>query len=71
MSETIIEQIAIPIKKKRQYYLNFINKNKDRLEEKQICNICYGRYKYLNKSHHIRTNLHKRVLDAINNKLTI
>jgi hypothetical protein len=68
MSE-IMKPEVIGIKKSREYYNNFINKNKDKLNETKQCEICFGRYKYMNKSHHNKTALHKRVLEHHLNKI--
>jgi hypothetical protein len=68
MSENMKTEINV-IKKSREYYNNFINKNKDKLNETKQCEICFGRYKYMNKSHHNKTALHKRVLEHHQNKI--
>lgn len=62
MSETAE---IIGIKKNREYYNNFINKNKEKLNETKQCDICLGRYKYMNKSHHVKTKLHLSKLNCI------
>ena len=41
--------------KKREYYLEFKEKNKDKINLKMSCEICGGSYTYFNKSRHIRT----------------
>jgi hypothetical protein len=48
---------------RRKYYLTFIGKNKDKITMSHVCDVCLGKYKYLNKSHH---NKSKRHLDFLN-----
>jgi hypothetical protein len=48
---------------KRQEYNNkFIFKNKEKINNKIICNDCGGSYTYYNKSTHLKTNKHKLFL---------
>jgi hypothetical protein len=43
---------------KKNYLSQFIEKNKDKIKEKQICPICGGSYDYFNKSRHNKTKKH-------------
>jgi hypothetical protein len=54
---------------KREYYITFIIKNKEKLTKRFQCEICSGHYKYLNKSHHNASKRHKLFLDKDNIKL--
>ena len=44
----------------------FIEKNKETINNKIICQICGGSYSYFNKAHHLKTKKHK---DNINKKI--
>ena len=48
--------------KKQQYLKDYINKNKEKLTEDFICDECGGKYKYMNKAHHIKTKKHQNSL---------
>ena len=52
--------------KNKNYIRKFIEKNKDKLKEKQICPVCYSTYTYFNKSKHIRTKRHLTLLEVQN-----
>jgi hypothetical protein len=41
--------------KKREYYLEFKEKNKDKINQKVDCEICGGSFTYFNKSRHLTT----------------
>jgi hypothetical protein len=41
--------------KKREYYLEFKEKNKDKINHKVDCEICGGSFTYFNKSRHLTT----------------
>ena len=43
---------------KQEYYLNFKNKNEDKIKKKQQCSICNGKYSYYHKSRHLKTVKH-------------
>ena len=45
-----------------QYLKDYHQKNIDRLEEKFICDICGGKYKYMNKTNHFKTKKHQNIL---------
>ena len=62
----IEESIKTTIQKKRREYNNrFFEKNKERLNVTRICDICLGKYKYVNKSHHNKTAIHMRHLEKL------
>jgi hypothetical protein len=44
---------------KRQYYLEYFEKNKDKLKEKIKCDVCGHEYMKYNKTSHLRTRKHK------------
>jgi hypothetical protein len=48
------------------YYEKF--KNKHEVNEKHICDICYGTYSYFNKSNHNKSKRHERALNIIEQK---
>jgi hypothetical protein len=52
----------------KKYIKNFQEKNKDKIVEKHICDICYGSYTYFNKSKHIQSKKHNLVLQIMKNK---
>lgn len=52
--------------KNKEYYLNFKNKNKDKLKEKKICPICNGNYNYYSKSVHLKTMKHQKAENLLN-----
>jgi len=45
-------------KTKKEYYDNFINKNKERIDKQVKCDLCGGTYTYFNKSKHNNTKKH-------------
>jgi hypothetical protein len=45
-------------KDNKDHFNTFLEKNKDKLKEKQICPVCGGKYVYLNKYHHNKTKKH-------------
>jgi len=51
--------------KKKEYNNRFFKKNKERLIITHICDICLGKYKYVNKSHHNKTAIHIRHLEKL------
>lgn len=55
-NEVIDENPEIP------YIKKWYNKNKDNLKEKQKCDICGGTYTRYNKSHHLKTQKHVRIV---------
>lgn len=57
------------IKKKynqSQYNKNFMEKNKDKIKEKIICDVCCGSYSYYNKSKHMKSKKHINLLNKQN-----
>ncbi len=53
----------------KNYSDTFYEKNKDRLKNKIICDVCSGSYCILNRTHHINTNKHKTKLNKIDEEL--
>ena len=49
----------------QQYHKEYYETNKEKLEEKIICQ-CRGHYTYANKSHHIKTAKHQKNLESQN-----
>ena len=47
----------------KEYYRNFIEKNKEKVKEKVRCPLCGGSYDYFNKSKHIKTKKHQFFLE--------
>ena len=43
---------------KKQYYKDYVDKNKDKLKEKFVCEVCGGKYEYRNITHHTKTSKH-------------
>ncbi len=67
-----IENIEIPVDKRKQNMINFINKNSEKLKVKTCCPICAGSYTYFNKSMHVKTKRHLKMLEMkSNNKVNI
>jgi hypothetical protein len=48
-----------------KYYEAFKEKNKDKLNEKIICQVCDGSYSYFNKSAHNKSKRHMNALAII------
>lgn len=58
--------------KNKGYLKKFIAKNKDKINEKIECPICYSTYSYFNKSKHCKTKRHLKLLNIkSNNKITL
>jgi hypothetical protein len=51
--------------KRKEYNNRFFEKNKERINITHICDICLGKYKYVNKSHHNKTAIHIRHLEKL------
>lgn len=51
--------------KNATYYNKFKEKNKERLKETVICEICEGKYQYYNKYHHNKTKKHVQILKIL------
>ena len=47
----------------RSYHKKFIEKNAVKLKEKTICPVCCGSYTYFNKSKHIKSARHIKLLE--------
>lgn len=57
------------IKKTQKEYRNVFNeKNKERIEQQQKCELCGGTYTYFNKSKHNKTKLHQ--FEVLKNELS-
>jgi len=65
IEEDIKEDIKENIKKydSKKYNKTFYEKNKSKITEKIICNICMGSYTYFNKSVHNKSIRHIRCLN--------
>ena len=70
--DIINEPIAIAKEKKKydqsKYNKNFMEKNKDIINQKKICDICCGSYSYYNKSKHMKSLKHLNLLNKQNQK---
>jgi len=65
-------EIKTKNKKKSTEYVNkFITKNKDKLKEKIICNICLSTYTYFNKYTHQKTKRHQTFLNKNKNHIKL
>lgn len=51
---------------KKNYLKKFYEKNPDKKTEKIVCPDCGNTYLYSNKSKHLKTKLHKLVVNKIN-----
>lgn len=49
-------------KDRKQYFKEYAEKNKDKLNKDCICEECGGKYKYVNKANHEKTNKHQNNL---------
>lgn len=47
----------------KAYYKKFVEKNADKLKEKITCPVCCGSYTYFNKSKHIKSTRHIKLLE--------
>ena len=45
-------------KDRKQYFKDYFEKNKDELSEKNICDICGGKYMKMSKANHFKTKKH-------------
>lgn len=58
--------------KNKGYLKKFIAKNKDKINEKIECPICYSTYSYFNKSKHYKTKRHIKLSSVkSNNKIIL
>lgn len=55
--------------KSKEYSKKFYENHKN--DNKTICNICYGSYSIFNKSHHFKTQKHKRAEEFKKNELLL
>ena len=49
-------------KDRKQYFKEYVEKNKDKLNKDLVCDICAGKYKYVNKANHDKTKKHQNSL---------
>jgi hypothetical protein len=49
-------------KNRTQYYREYAEKNKDKLREQYICELCGGKYNTANKANHIKTKKHQNII---------
>ena len=49
-------------KDRKQYFKDYFDKNKDKLNEENNCEDCGGKYKFVHKSNHIKTKKHQNSL---------
>jgi hypothetical protein len=73
--DDIINEPIIEIKTKEKkkydqskYNKNFMEKNKDKINQKIICDTCCGSYSYYNKSKHMKSLKHLNLLNKQNQK---
>ncbi len=64
----IIRKVKYKMEKREEYYRNFMEKNKEMISEKHICEVCYGSYTYFHKSAHNKSKRHIRALEMIEKK---
>lgn len=65
-----IINIELPVNKKKQNMINFINKHSEKLKQKTCCPVCAGSYTYFNKAMHVKTKRHLKMLEMKNNNIT-
>jgi len=53
------EEIAEAQAKKREYHIEYFEKNKDKLKTKVVCEVCGHSYMQYNKGRHEQTRTHK------------
>ncbi len=70
ITNTETEPVVSSVVKKKydqsQYNKKFIEKNRDRINEKIICDVCCGSYSYYNKSKHMKSLKHVKLLNKQN-----
>jgi len=49
----------------REYNRRFIEKNAERIHTKTVCDVCCGSYTYFNKSKHLKSARHIRLVERI------
>lgn len=54
-------------KNNKKHFETFYKKNIDKIKEKMTCSVCCGSYTYFNKSVHIRTKRHLKMLESLQN----
>lgn len=64
--EKSTENKIITPEKRHNYYIKYMEKNKDKVNKKEICSICCGSYTYFNKSTHNKSRRHKMCLMNLN-----
>jgi hypothetical protein len=53
-------------KDRKVYYREYAEKNKEKLREHHVCDLCGGKYNTANKANHIKTKKHQNQI-LINN----
>ena len=61
------EEVNKPINKNTSYVRKFIENNKEKINLKVQCPICYSSYTYFNKSKHFKTKRHLLLQSIKNN----
>jgi hypothetical protein len=56
-------------KNRTQYYREYVEKNKDKLREQHICELCGGKYNTANKANHNKTKKHISGLELYKYKI--
>lgn len=46
-----------------KYNKNFLEKNRNKIKEKVLCDICCGSYTYFNKSKHLNSKKHQNIVN--------
>lgn len=49
-------------KNRKQYFKDYFDKNKEKLNEEFVCDECGGKYKFVHKANHIKTKKHQNSL---------
>jgi isopropylmalate/homocitrate/citramalate synthase len=62
MAEKMADNLDNNKKDRRQYYKDYAQKNKEKLQEQFICEDCGGKYKKVNKANHSQTKKHQNSL---------
>jgi hypothetical protein len=65
-TEPVISSVVKKKYDQSQYNKKFIEKNRDRINEKIICDVCCGSYSYYNKSKHMKSLKHVKLLNKQN-----
>jgi len=63
-----MDLLTIKQQRNKLYHMNFMNKHKDKINEKVVCEICFGSYTYFNKSKHYKGVRHLRAFENFKKK---